>query len=209
MSHKLGLALLVLLTACSQEEEASSVVTSAINGNQTTHIRIKGKASQVFLDSDTLKGFLNASKDDLSGTSSLDFSWVVPSSTNPDLFTFTQGAGTIPSGSFVASSSSATLNVTTTFPINVCIYNQATQETSCGAGTPITFQLSWAADGFATAYEHLNRMETQGPFTTHTIGNTDLRSASVDGTVTGFTISSGIGYLLDTKNQSVSRDITF
>lgn len=207
MSHRLVLALL-LVAACSQEE-ASSVVTSAVNGNQTTHIRIKGKASQVLLDVGALKGFLSASKDNISGTSTLDFSWVVPSSTNPDLFTFTQGAGPIPNNSFVVGSTSASLNVTTTFPINVCTFNQVTQETSCGDGTPITFQLSWVADGFETVYEHLNRMATQGPFTTHTIGNTDLRSASVDGTLTGYTFSSGIGFLLDTKGQSVSRDITF
>jgi hypothetical protein len=161
----------------------------------------------VLLNATDLNGFLNASKDDVFGTTALDFGYAIHDP-NPDIQIFVQGAGTIPNTAFTVSTSAATLNVTTPFEITRCVVNTATSEITCAPQAAITFNLTWAGDGFSTTFQKFNLMTTFGPFTMHVTGQSDQASAGVSGSFTGFTITDNSGELQDSKSNTVNRDIS-
>ena len=89
----LSAALLLTLSA----SQASVETSQAPKGATKTTIRVNGRSADMFLiDTDTgTNGFLNASKDQIANTSALDFSYVTPDATDPDIVILIQGAGEI------------------------------------------------------------------------------------------------------------------
>lgn len=203
----LGIAIIVL-AACSQEQLETGTVRAAVGGGHSTAIKINGKAVDAVLNATNMNGFLNASNDQITATSALDFSFAVHDP-NPNIQTFTTGAGSIPNSGLTIGSSTATLSVTTTFPIDVCVVDTSAGTTVCSAGSPITFNVTWTADGFATTFQKLHEIRTEGPVTTTFKGTFDQVSAGASGTFTGFTIADNTGNIIDTKNSTVTRDVDF
>jgi hypothetical protein len=199
---------IVVLGACAPEQLETGTVRAAIGGGTSTHIKVNGKAVDVGLNATNMNGFLNASKDQIADTSALDFGYAVHDP-NPDIQTFVNGSGSIPNSALTIGASSATLNVTTTFPINQCVVNSATGETTCSAHAAIAINLTWTADGFQTIFQKLHQITVQGATTTTFKGTFDQISAGISGTFNGFTITDNGGNIIDTKNTTVTRDVDF
>jgi len=213
MSSKLWIAV-ALVGACSPEELTTGTARGAIetttapNGHTNTKIRVNGLSADVLLNATDLDGGLNASRDQITNTSALDFSYVVHDP-NPDIQIFVSGSGAIPNSALTVTTRSASLNVTTPFPINRCVVNTAAGETTCAVQSAITFHLTWAANGFLTVFQKLHQISTSGPTTTIYKGQFDQVSASINGTFTGVTIADNNGNLIDTKNSTVTREVDF
>jgi len=206
------MVVVVLVAACSLEEPGPELDAEAsqLGINAVTRIHVNGRFAFVLLnEGDETNGSLTASKDQLANTSGLDFGYVEPHPTDPDILVFIQGAGQIPNGSFSIDGQAAALHVTTTFPISRCEVNQVTGEIIvCGDGAPITFDLSWANDHFGDIQEKTKRREVFGPVTTKFEGEFKSRTAAIDGTWTGHTADGLTGNLLQTVNTTITREIT-
>jgi hypothetical protein len=203
--------ILVVLAACSAEPEMTSTVESYATGKATTtKIRVNGRSAfAILFDAPTqTNGFLNASKDQIANTSALDFAYATPSTTDPDIVILIQGAGEIPNSAFVTTTSSATLSLTTPFPVTRCEVSLETGDFECAETTPISFDLTWVQDGFAEVHEKIKRTEKLGPVTTKFKGEFDQRSTLIDGTWDGRVAENMNGNLLDTQNVTVIREIT-
>ena len=180
--------------------------------NDATHlnIRLNGLSSDTFLfDAGTdTNGFLNVGRDEIAGVTTLDFSYATPDTVNPELVYLIQGSGEIPNSSFTISSTTAHLAVTTPFLSHLCVVNFVTAEYNCDAGPPITFNLVWLKDGYASIHEKTQRSETFGPLTIKFKGEYESVSAKVNGTWTGHTASDLFGNLVDSKGHTNLREIT-
>ncbi len=205
----------VLVAACSFEEAEvdelapdTGTVQQAVGG--VTRIHVNGRFAFTFLnEGEETNGFLNASKDRLANTTGLDFGYVEPHATDPDILVFIQGAGQIPNSAFSINGQAAELHVTTAFPISRCEVNQETGEIIvCGDGTPIRFDLSWVNNQFGEIHEETRRREVFGPVTTKFQGELKQRTATINGTWTGHTAVDLDGNLLQTVNTTITREIT-
>ena len=204
---------LVVLAACASEpvEIGSGEQAVAKKKNQTvTRIRVNGLAADTLLaDPNTgTNGFLNVSRDQINNTTSLDFSYVTPTS-DPLFIVLTQGAGEIPNSAYTRTNTTAHLDLPATpFPVQRCTINLDTGEFTCVTGDTIAFDLFWEVNGFALVDQHLRRTEVTGPLTTKFRGDFLQRSALVNGTWNGNTATDMSGNLTDTKNTTVIREIT-
>ena len=187
---------------------AWSDAPQAASHSAVTQIRVNGDSSDAVLsDPNTgTNGFLNVSRDRVTDTSALDFSYVTPT-TDPDIVILVQGAGEIPSWVFTTTSTTAQLNVVTAFPVIRCEIDLVTGEFSCADGDPVAFDLTWTQNGFTEVNEHVTRQETIGPLTVSFTGRFHQRSALVNGTWTGNVAVNMSGNLLDTGNVTVVREI--
>ena len=180
--------------------------------NDATHLKIRmnGLSSDTFLfDAGTdTNGFLNVGRDEIAGVTVLDFSYATPDTVNPELVYLIQGSGEIPNSAFTISSTTAHLAVTTPFPSHSCVVNFVTAEYNCDSGPPITFDLTWTKDGYASIHEKTQRSETFGPLTTKLKAEYESVSAKVNGTWTGHTASDLFGNLVDSKGHINIREIT-
>jgi hypothetical protein len=179
------------------------------NGGTVTTIRTKGHIAMVNLSDGGTAGFLLASRDLVSGTSALDFSYAATNPENPDIVFLWQGAGEIPNSAFTyaPNRSSARLAVTTPFPVTRYELNRVTGEVTSTPWPPITFDLGWVPDGFYTSSQRAVIRESFGPVRTHFTGAFSRVSASVSGTWDGHPLTNGSGNLDDTKNNTISREI--
>lgn len=202
----------VLAAACSLEEAElePEPYTTEQALDTVTRIHVNGRFAFTFLtDGDETNGSLTASKDRLANTSGLDFAYVEPHATDPDILVFIQGAGQIPNSALSVNGQAADLDVTTPFPISRCEVNQETGEIIvCGDGAPITFDLSWVNDHFGEIHEKTKRRTVFGPVTTKFEGELKERTALVNGTWTGHTAVDVSGNLLQTVNTTITREIT-
>ena len=180
------------------------------NGTTNTKIRMNGLSSDTFLfDADTnTNGFLNVGRDEIAGTTQLDFSYATPDTVNLEIVYLIQGSGEIPNSAFTINSTTAHLTVTTPFPSHSCVVNFVTAEYDCDPGPAITFDLTWTKDGYASIHEKTQRSETFGPLTTKFKGEYESVSAKVNGTWTGHTASDLFGNLVDSKGHTNLREIT-
>jgi hypothetical protein len=203
--------LLIAVAACAETTPiATDVEESAVTGNSvTTVITVNGEHvfAILFDESTQTNGFLNASRDNVSGTSAMDFSYATPS-TDPNIVIVFQGAGEIPNSALDFSSDTATLDVTTPFDVVRCEVNQTTGDFVCLPTAPITFDLTWVVNGFSRVHERIRRKEVLGPITTKTKSEVDQRSALVNGTFNGHVATDNQGNLLDTEGRTVTREIT-
>src|SRR5262245_59643894 len=206
MIAMLGVALLLSLSASQAGVEQSR----SANGGTVTTIRTNGHVAQANLSDGDTNGFLLASRDLVSGTSALDFSYAAINPDNPDIIFLWQGAGEIPNSAFTNALnwSSARLAVTTPFPVVRYEINQATGEITSTPWPPVTFELTWVPDGFFTSLDRVESIQTFGPVKTYFRGAFSRVSASVSGTWDGHTQTNGSsGTLQDTKSNTVQREI--
>jgi hypothetical protein len=200
-----ALALLAGSTVVSaQTWEAASSATATV-----TRLRVNGLSSDTsFADADTgTNGFLNVGRDEIAGTTALDFSYATPTA-DPDIILLIQGAGEIPNSAYTTTHTTAQLTVVTPFPVIRCDVNFVTAEFSCVDGNPVTFDLTWTLNGFSLVQEHVNRTETIGPLSIRSNGSYVQRSALVNGAWTDNVATNMSGNLLDTRNVTVLREIT-
>lgn len=201
----LGAALLLPIPSSQAGVEKSQ----AANGGTVTRIRTNGHVAQANLSDGGANGYLLASRDLVSGTSALDFSYAAFSPDNPDLVFLIQGAGEIPNSAFTNAQNwtSARLAVTTAFPVIRYEINLVTGEITSGPWSPVTFDLTWVPNSFFTSVEHVESVQTFGPVKRYFRGAFSQVSASVSGTWGGYTQTNGSGNLQDTKNNTVEREI--
>lgn len=203
---------LVCASACAfdeaEPEPGTETTAQAVAGVTTIHVN--GRFAFVLLnEGDETNGALTASKDQLANTSALDFAYVEPHPTDPNVLVFIQGAGQIPNNAFSINGQAAALHFTTTFPISRCEVDETTgQIIVCGDGAPIRFDLSWVNDGFGDIHEKTKRREVFGPVTTKFEGELKQRTARIDGTWTGHAAVDLTGNLLQTVNTTITREIT-
>ncbi len=207
---------MIVLAACTSTEPTTSEKVGGLEAEASerrqnvTRIRVNGQASDVFLfDPNTgAQGGLNVSRDEITNTTAIDFSYASPTS-DPDIIILTQGAGEIPNSAYTQTDTGARLLLAATpFPVQVCTVNLITAEFSCVEGAPISFDLTWEANGFSIVEERCHRTETLGPLTTRTRGEFVERSAVVNGTWNGNSGENMSGHLTDTKESTVIREIT-
>ena len=204
ISTMLSAVLLLTLSA----SQASVQTTRSAQGGTVTRIRVNGLGADVLLSDGNTNGYLLASRDQLTNTSALDFSYAFPHETDPDLVVLLSGAGAIPNSAFTTSQTTAHLSVTTTFPITRCVINLISGDYTCGETTARTFDLSWTRNGFSTQYERTQRLTTFGPVTTRFHGAFSILSATISGNFDGHEASVNSGNLLDSQSNSVTREIT-
>src|SRR5262245_28625873 len=212
---KLLISVLTMLTAAvvltASASWADVEKSKSSNGATVTKIRTNGRFADVILSDDGFNGFLTVSRDQISDTTALDFSFAVRNPDNPDIVFFWSGAGTIPNSAFTANAnwSSAHLAVTTptTYPVTFVVVNFVTGESTVAPWTPMTFDLTWKRNSFQTIFERVERLETFGPVTVRFAGAFSLETTSVSGTWDGHTMSGGNGDLLDTRGNTVEREI--
>ena len=190
--------------------QAGVETTQAPNGTTVTKITVNGLfASVILVDAGSeINGGLTASKDQVANTSALDFSYAFPDHTRENTVIIIQGGGQIPNSAFTVTSDSAHLAVTTPFPVNRCAINSVTGDGVCDFRTPITFDLTWTANGFSTVDEKTKRTETLGPLITKFDGAFTNVSAAVNGTWDGHASKDLLGDLFDTKSRTLLREIT-
>ena len=208
-------AVLVLATGCSIErptEEDTAQTEQAVTNHQTvTQIKVNGRsASAQLLDAQGTNGFLTATEDQIAHTFGLDFSWATPDPTNPLIAVLYQGAGEIPAGAFTYSGTTARLNLTTpaAYPVNRCVIDLDLGTSTCAPAGPLTFNMTWAVNGFGLIEEKTKRKEVMGPVTTKINAEFMLQTANVNGTWGGRSSPNMNGDLTDSQSRTYIREIT-
>jgi hypothetical protein len=145
---------LILFAACTTEptnSEEVEVVAHKTQNKTVTVIRQNGLNSDTLLtDASTgTNGFLQVSRDQITNTTAMDFSYATPTA-NPLFIVITQGAGPIPNSAYTQSDTVAHLTLAATpFPITRCTVNTDTGDFTCATGGPsIAWNLTWEANGF-------------------------------------------------------------
>jgi hypothetical protein len=205
MMTMLGAVLLLPLSASQAGVEKSQ----SANGGTATRIRTNGRIAFVNLADGGTAGFLLVSRDLVSGTSALDFSYATTNPDNQDIVFLWQGAGEIPNSAFTNAPnwSSARLAVTTPFPVIRYEINRVTGQVTSTPWPPITFDLTWVSDGFYTSFQRAEIRETFGPVRRYFTGAYSRVSASVSGTWDGHNLTNGFGALDDSQNNTLLREI--
>jgi hypothetical protein len=203
----LGQAGFAPLFLCSPVASAAPQARASTGASVTT-IRVNGESSFVNLSDPVTgsNGFLNVGRDRVGSTTTLDFSYVTPTS-DPDIVILVHGAGEIPNTAFTTTNTTAELNVVTPFPVIRCEIDLVTGDFSCADTDPVAFDLTWVVNGYETVQEHIKRLETLGPLTVRSAGSFHLRSALVNGSWTENAAVDISGNLLDTRSIAVPREI--
>jgi hypothetical protein len=194
--------------ACSTVASAEPQASMSARGS-VTRIPVNGEGAFVNLyDPNTgAQGFAWPTRDQITNTAALDFSYVTPTS-DPNIVTLFQGAGEIPNSAFTTTFTTARLIVTTPFPVLRCEVIVSTGVFECDEGAPIAFDLLWSQNGFIEVDEHLQRQEKIGPLTIRFNGQFKTRSALVSGSWNGSSALDMSGDLFDTQSTTVIREIT-
>jgi hypothetical protein len=202
----LGMALFLALA----ESRAGVEKSRSANGGTVTRIRTNGHIASVNLSDGGYVGFLIVSRDQVSGTSVLDFSYAARNPVNPDSVFLWQGVGEIPNGAFTNAPNwrAARLAVTMPFPVIRYEIDLLTGEVTSTPWLRITFDLTWVPDGFFTSFEQAERHSTFGPVKEYFNGASNRVSVSVSGMWDGHTMTNGSGTLDDSQNHTVIREIT-
>ena len=187
-----------------------AVPAKATGGGTKTTIRMNGLSADTFLveESTNTNRFLNVGRDRIANTTMLDFSYATPDTVNPEIVYLIHGSGEIPNSALTISSMTAHLAVTTAFPVNYCAVNLVTADFNCEDSTPITFNLTWVKNGYGSLHEKTQRTETFGPVTIKYKAEYDSVTAKVNGIWSGHYASELFGNLVDTKNNTNTREIT-
>ncbi len=193
------------------DEDTSSTEQAAKSSKTVTEIQVNGRsATAQLIDSQGTNGFLTATEDQIAHTFGLDFSWATPDPMNPSLAILYQGAGEIPAGAFTYSGTSAHLNLTTpaAYPVIRCVINLDDGTATCAPTGPLTFNMTWAANGFGSIEEKTKRKEVLGPVTTKINAEFTLLTANVNGTWGGRSSPNMGGDLTDSGSKTYIREIT-
>ena len=205
------LLLTAITTACSNQPmpEPTSSTAQAVTST-TTQIRVNGQSASVLLvDSDGTNGFLTVTEDQINDTTGLDFSWATPDPSDPDFADLYQGAGEIPNTAYSHTATTASLSLTTPPPfVTHCRVDLFNGTFVCEESAPLTFNLSWATNGFGSIEERTQRTEKLGPVTTRFKAEFTTLTAGVSGTYGGHTASNLNGDLTDSQSKTYIREIT-
>jgi hypothetical protein len=209
-------AVLLLATGCSidgtPEEDTDQPEAVAKKKTKTvTEIKVNGRsATAQLLDSQGTNGFLTATEDQLAHTFGLDFSWATPDPMNPDFAILYQGAGEIPAGKFTYSATSARLILTTpnAYVVTRCVINLNDGTFTCAPSAPLSFNMTWAVNGFGRIEEKTKRKEIMGPVTTKVNAEFVLQTTNVNGTWGGRSSPNMNGDLTDSESKTYIREIT-
>src|SRR4051794_25497113 len=117
----------VLVGACAVEEPSTTITDQSVtvastskNGGTVTTIKVNGKFATALLVDTDINGSIGASRDSVANTSALDFSYAFPKPTDPNIAVLIEGAGEIPNSALTSTTTTMHLNVTTSFPVNLC-----------------------------------------------------------------------------------------
>lgn len=210
MRMTISVVALALAAACPAQAADRSTESGSAATSTVTRIRVNGLSSDTLLvDPDTgTNGFLNVGRDEVAGTTMLDFSYAAPTA-NPDVIVLVQGSGEIPGSAYTTTHTTAKLVLAgTPFPTVRCEVNINDGTFTCTDGPSVPFDLAWTLNGFSLVREHINRTETFGPLSIWSSGSYVQRSALVNGSWNGSIASNMSGNLLDTRNFTLIREIT-
>jgi hypothetical protein len=206
---------LLLATGCTieatPEESTTDDVAFKKKHKTVTEIKVNGRsATAQLLDAQGTNGFLTATEDQIAHTFGLDFSWATPDPMNPLVAILYQGAGEIPPGTFTYSGTTARLNLTTpaAYPVIRCEIDLDNGTSTCAPSGPLTFNMTWTANGFGRIEEKLKRKEVMGPITTKVNAEFTLQTANVNGTWGGRSSPNMNGDLTDSESKTYIREIT-
>jgi hypothetical protein len=123
-------------------------------------------------------------------------------------YVFGNSVGTIPSGDFSATPSSARLHTTTTaaFQGESCVQDLTLGTYTCGPNPPLSFDLAWAANGDYATFSSGVSEQSYGQRTMRTQGTYRSASATVTGTGAGHSFAGATGQLNDSKGTSITHD---
>lgn len=185
--------------------------SSGPDGAVTTRIQQNGPSvfANLYDDASGTSGFLSASLDRNATSAALDFSFVTPSTSNPDLVILVQGSGEIPASalSVAANLETARLVATTTFPTIRCEIDLISGEFACEDGDSVAFDLAWTRTGAWDVAEVINRRESIGPVKITQHGQYQKRAAKIEGTWSDYVAAEMDGDLFDTRGTTVIREI--
>lgn len=200
---------LIYLSALFAAVLCVSAPAQASNGGKATNIRVNGQTAVFYLDDGERYAFLTVTRDEIADTTWLSYAYRFPDLNHPNWSIQVEGDGEIPNSAFTVTSTSAQLTVTTTdsYPVIRCVINNESGEYTCASNTPSTFDLTWTADRYWTLHEILTNVETFGTTTTRVNGRLDEVSASVSGTWDGHSGSNLTGYLTDSRNATLFREV--
>jgi hypothetical protein len=186
------------------EAEASHVQRSRTNGRDAFS----------FLDGDGLNGFVSVLRDEIANTTLLTFGYAFPYPGDPSATLVFQGQDEIPDDGFTINSSTARLRVTTpdSFFVHRCVVTGVVggggTVTCVRASSPVTFDLTWNADGSGTLHETATTVETIGPMTTQSHRQINQLTAVAAGTWIDDDAHSGTlmtGRLTNFQNATIDK----
>jgi hypothetical protein len=180
MKHHFLFALLLAFAVC-----------GAANGQRTTTYHAKGAFAQ--------SNFTNISLSVYTGDESYNGQNFLIYSTfqeNPDgSYSFGSGDGFIPNSAFIANNvEQMSLNVDTSqvsgFNASTCVVQFEPSYTyTCTAGPYGVIQVNWQANGNSSSSTKSNFQGTEGPYSIHTIDDSDYSSANATGTFLGTSVT--------------------
>jgi len=189
------------------DEESTGTTTQDV---RTTHFIVNENGADGFISDGTNGGFLQVGSNFSQGvrTVNLTFSLTYPDPLNGTQFFLDTGSGSIPSSNFSASLTSGTLNTTTTFPIDHCLFSTISGLISCSPGAPKTFNLTWTKNNLAVFRSTGLNETTFGCQTIKNNGTFKGVSANITGTFDGHNAAGSTGTLSDNHQNSITRDVT-
>jgi hypothetical protein len=202
-----GVCLLACLDEPATESTDQASLTTSSNDRRTvTRIRVNERDAFVLLV-DGATGHLDALRDQLANTSTLDFSFASPDPTDPDFTFLISGRGAIPNSALTFTKTGARLAVTTAFEVTSCRVNTNDGSSVCGPGSPQSFDLTWTDDGVRTFLENNMTVETLAARETTEKTDNVTFSTLVSGTFGGHIATDNVGTRRDTRRTTTTREL--
>ena len=182
--------------------------------SQVQRSRTNGREAFTLLDGNGLNGFVGVLRDEIAKTTLLTFGYAFPHPDDPSATLVFQGQDEIPNDAFTINSSSARLKVTTpdSFFVLRCVVTGVVggggTVTCVRASSPVTFDLTWKADGSGTLRETATSVETIGPMTTRSHRQVNRLTAVATGTWIDDEAHSGTlmtGFLTNFQNATIDK----
>jgi hypothetical protein len=173
-----------------------------------------GRQAWSFLADGGLNGFVSAIRDELAQITHLRFGYAFPDDADPSRTLFYFADGEVPNDSLQITAKSARLSLTTpaSLPIRCCVITAVIGEpdaiTCTTSDTPVTLDLSWAADGVQTTHRTESTVATSGTVTTASHGQFNEASALITGTwrdLVDHAATDLSGRLLNYRDATITR----
>jgi hypothetical protein len=209
----------VVLAACTTESTSSVEPTSSMESEVlakkknkvVTVVRTNGREAEVSLfdpGTDT-QGTLVVSRDEVEDTTNLSFSYFRPDPAEPTIQVVRQGVGEIPNNALQITDQNAHLTLAATpFTTIECRVDTVEGTSTCDSAPPVGFDLTWVSDGFIIEQFREKSTRKTGPVTVKSKGERERRSALVDGTFGGNTATNMSGFISDSQQTTITREVT-
>jgi len=198
----------VVLTLSASPSSVEPVQAS--NGGKATNVRVNGQTAVFYLDDGDRYALLTVTRDEIANTTLLSYGYRFPDPNDSNLSILILGdEGEIPNNAFTVNSTSAHLALTTpdSYPVTRCVIDNYSGEYTCAPTAPSTFDLTWTEDGYRSFHETGTRVETLGQVTTRVRGRFDEVTAHVSGMWDGHSGTNMSGFLIDSENATLFREI--